>query len=103
MTNTNCDVIKSKCIVCSVPVGSKLQYKCHLFDNHSTSNMEADLKVVFDKAEGKCSLCERDKMDLEVFSKHLMLDHDKVLDYMAPGVKEHVLSNFESSQANESR
>ena len=95
MTNTNCDADKSRCIVCNVPVGSKLQYKVHIFDNHQDSKMETDLKERFQKLTGKCDICEQEIGESEVYSRHIMLDHDKILDYIPPAVKNH-FTTFET-------
>lgn len=103
MTNTNCLPINNKvvrCLLCDFEVGSALQYKCHLLV-HYHPNVEAEVKETFKEVEGICKDCDPNgkPMDFADFTRHLALDHDKIISVVSSEVRSHLSLSFPGSDA----
>lgn len=110
MTNTNCNApkieiaenseVSPKCLLCDFEVGSFLQYKCHLLVHYDT-NVENQVKELFKELNGICKDCDPNgnPMEFADFTRHLALDHDRIIDVLTPEVRLHLSSTFPGSDA----
>ena len=102
MTNTNChpaSLSAVRCLLCDIEVGSVLQYKCHLMV-HYQSNVEKEVAELFKQVEGICRDCDPNGRPMEFidFTRHLALDHDRIIGVVSPEVRTHLSLAFPNAE-----